>query len=473
MSRQLRTSHTHSARAGERGQGLLEFAFVLPILLVLLLGILDFARVFFIYSEVSSGVREAIRFAMVQEPFDAGDCPLIRARTASTMTLTDVNSLNLEIWIDDGDFQNRQWDCQGPYTVQPGDRVSIRARTQVTLITGNVIGTILGQTFPPLPIEYFTSRTIMPSEGIETGPTSTPLPTRTPRPGTNTPTFTATPSPPAAPTAFQADTNARCQQNRPVDFRWNTVPNADFYRIYRADTRQVVAETNRPPCNSCDALGTSQFRLYYVVAVNAGGESPASNLDDAQCDAGVTDTPTPTYTPSPTPTNTPTPTDTPTPTPTWTPFPSRTPTPSPTLCSGGVTCTPTPTPTASRTPTPTPTPAASNTPTSVPALQIAFEPGYPARQTTGPNKQYWVLVRVTNPVNNPVTDAIVTIVDPVSDAGAVLSHLGGGVYGSGGQCFSGATTQNTFVRVRAERFSYNPAEVGAWTDSNPPSSACP
>src|SRR3989304_4150715 len=109
MSRQLQTSHTGSSRREERGQGLVEFAFVLPILLVVLLGILDFARVFFIYSEVSSGVREAIRFAMVQEPFDAGDCTLIRARTSSTMTLTDVNSLILEIWVDDGDYTSRVW----------------------------------------------------------------------------------------------------------------------------------------------------------------------------------------------------------------------------------------------------------------------------------------------------------------------------------------------------------------------------
>ena len=109
----------------------------------------------------------------------------------------------------------------------------------------------------------------------------------------------------------------------------------------------------------------------------------------------------------------------------------------------------------------------------MPALRIAFQPGYPARQTTGPNKQFWVLVRVTNPVNNPVTDATVTIVEPASYAGAVLSHVGNGVYGAGVQCFSGAASANTFVRVRATRFSYNPAEVSAWTDSNPPSSTCP
>lgn len=110
----------------------------------------------------------------------------------------------------------------------------------------------------------------------------------------------------------------------------------------------------------------------------------------------------------------------------------------------------------------------------MPALRIAFEPRYPARKNNPPNVRFWVKVRVTNPVGNPVTDARVTIVEPASSFGAVLSHLGNGVYGAGGTCFSGATVDaNTFVRVRAERFSYGPAEVSAWTDSNPFSNTCP
>src|SRR3990172_5967456 len=391
MSRQLQTSHTGSSRREERGQGLVEFAFVLPILLVVLLGILDFARAFFIYSEISSGVREAVRFAMVFDNYK--ECDLIRQRVGSTVTLTDLNSVIVEVSIDHG-YLTQQSPCPGSPPSEwgrPGDRVTIRARTQVRLITANVLGTILGQTFPPLPLDYYTSRTIMPSEGIETGPTSTPLPTRTPRGFTPSPTPTPTNTP-----------------------------------------------TNTPTPTP--------------TATNTPGPSPTPTN---------TPTNTPTPTPSNTPTNTPTPTDTPTPSPTWTPFPSRTPTPSPTLCSGGVTCTPTPTSTASQ------------TPTSVPALQIAFETGYPARKTTGANPKFWVKVRVTNPVNFPVTDATVTIVAPASYAGAALSHLGNGVYGAGGTCFSGNTTANTFVRVRAERFSYGPDEVSAWTDSNPPSSNCP
>ena len=54
----------------ERGQGLLEFAMVVSILLLLLFGIIDFSRIFFGYATMSNGVREGARYAVVH-PNDA------------------------------------------------------------------------------------------------------------------------------------------------------------------------------------------------------------------------------------------------------------------------------------------------------------------------------------------------------------------------------------------------------------------
>ena len=73
------------------GQGLVEFSLIMPFLLVLFMGILDFGRVFFVYSEVSSAVREAIRFSAVN-PLD---CVGIRQQAGSTLTLTDVADIDL------------------------------------------------------------------------------------------------------------------------------------------------------------------------------------------------------------------------------------------------------------------------------------------------------------------------------------------------------------------------------------------
>ena len=46
----------------ERAQGIVEFALVLPLLLVLMLGIIEVGRLLFIYSSVNSASREAARY---------------------------------------------------------------------------------------------------------------------------------------------------------------------------------------------------------------------------------------------------------------------------------------------------------------------------------------------------------------------------------------------------------------------------
>jgi Flp pilus assembly protein TadG len=54
-----------------RGQSLVEFALVLPILLILLLGILDFGRAVAAYNSVSNGARSGARVAIVNQDYSA------------------------------------------------------------------------------------------------------------------------------------------------------------------------------------------------------------------------------------------------------------------------------------------------------------------------------------------------------------------------------------------------------------------
>ena len=56
----------------EQGQGLLEFAMVVGILLLLLFGIIDFSRLFFGYATMANGVREGARYAVVHPDDEAG-----------------------------------------------------------------------------------------------------------------------------------------------------------------------------------------------------------------------------------------------------------------------------------------------------------------------------------------------------------------------------------------------------------------
>jgi Flp pilus assembly protein TadG len=54
-------------RERSAGQSLVEVAFVLPVLLILLLGIFDFGRAIYAYNAVSNAAREAARVAIVDQ----------------------------------------------------------------------------------------------------------------------------------------------------------------------------------------------------------------------------------------------------------------------------------------------------------------------------------------------------------------------------------------------------------------------
>jgi hypothetical protein len=70
-----------------RGQSLVEFALVLPILLILLLGILDFGRAVAAYNSVSNGARSGARVAIVNQDFNDVE----EAVLAEAFGLSDVD----------------------------------------------------------------------------------------------------------------------------------------------------------------------------------------------------------------------------------------------------------------------------------------------------------------------------------------------------------------------------------------------
>lgn len=52
-------------RKNQKGQSLIEFALILPLFIVLVIGFFDFGRAIFYYSSLTNAVREATRFAIV------------------------------------------------------------------------------------------------------------------------------------------------------------------------------------------------------------------------------------------------------------------------------------------------------------------------------------------------------------------------------------------------------------------------
>jgi Flp pilus assembly protein TadG len=67
----MRTEDKSKQADTQQGQTLVEFAFVIIFLLLVLFGIIDFARLFFAYATMANGAREGARFGIISPPASA------------------------------------------------------------------------------------------------------------------------------------------------------------------------------------------------------------------------------------------------------------------------------------------------------------------------------------------------------------------------------------------------------------------
>ncbi len=92
---------TQKPNSGQRGQALVEFALILPILLLITLGIIDFGRVLFVFADTTTAMKDAARNAEILG-FNAGaptyaDCPKIIGR-ADDARFVDIAFLEVYYW---------------------------------------------------------------------------------------------------------------------------------------------------------------------------------------------------------------------------------------------------------------------------------------------------------------------------------------------------------------------------------------
>jgi hypothetical protein len=86
----------HSQSRGKKqtgdgeGQALVEFAFVVIFLLLVIFGIIDFARLFFAYATMSNAAREGARFGIVHS--DPTYDPAIEDRTRGMLVLIGADA---------------------------------------------------------------------------------------------------------------------------------------------------------------------------------------------------------------------------------------------------------------------------------------------------------------------------------------------------------------------------------------------
>ncbi|HEU0295251.1 MAG TPA: TadE/TadG family type IV pilus assembly protein [Anaerolineales bacterium] len=182
-----------------KAQALVEFAIILPVLLLILYGLLEAGRLLFLYSNVVTASRQAARYGSAT---GAGTNGVVRYQDCLGIT----NAAQRVAFLGPFDTVTIEYDAGPGYSafdtcdVLPTDNISIVGNSNRVVVTvSEQFNPIIPQIVPFLTrtITAKSARTILLSVRIEIsptpGPTATPTPTKTPTP-TNTATPTSTPT---------------------------------------------------------------------------------------------------------------------------------------------------------------------------------------------------------------------------------------------------------------------------------------
>jgi hypothetical protein len=120
----------------QKGQGLVEFALILPLLLLLLLGIIEGARIIWAYITVQTAAREAARYAVSGRPYL--DASLLQAYNTDPTKPDNVNSTSYKVCNGNQTVAEpdpyttgaQPWICQSKHRVHAIEEVALnRGRT--------------------------------------------------------------------------------------------------------------------------------------------------------------------------------------------------------------------------------------------------------------------------------------------------------------------------------------------------------
>ncbi|HLF87308.1 MAG TPA: TadE family protein, partial [Anaerolineales bacterium] len=204
-----------------KGQGLFEFALILPLFLLLVWGVIESGRLLYMWIAVTNASREAARYGTSVGPGEVDDtvpryidCAGIRSTAQRVGGIAGVapNATGVVIGYDGGiggpgPTPTPYGNCPvGESQVELGDRIVVEVSVPYAPLVPLV-------PFGPMNIESITARTIIKDIQIataESGPTPSPTPTVT-----NTPTITPTPSNTPTPTITPT---ADCNLIEPGDF---------------------------------------------------------------------------------------------------------------------------------------------------------------------------------------------------------------------------------------------------------------
>lgn len=172
------------------GQTLVEFALILPLLLLIVFGIFEFGRVIYIYSNLFNATREGVRYGVTTPRDYAG----IANQVQEAVIAVPDTDVSVQVWYDDGPNSGTQFTDYDQ--VQVGQRVVINLEHDVQAMTPLFQGMING-----MHLQTRAARTIQSVGTI----VSTPPPNMPPPPGMPSPTPTLTPTATNTPTATPTD----------------------------------------------------------------------------------------------------------------------------------------------------------------------------------------------------------------------------------------------------------------------------
>jgi len=135
MSPILPSNHLRRPRANRRGQTLVEFALILPIFVMLLVGIFDFGRAVYGYNTISNASREAVRIGIVDQNVANLQAEAVKAAVSLGASPGDVDVAFLT--------PDLSGTCTSPVSVGCVVEITVHYQyTAATPIIGNLVGTI-------------------------------------------------------------------------------------------------------------------------------------------------------------------------------------------------------------------------------------------------------------------------------------------------------------------------------------------
>lgn len=274
------------------GQGIVEFALVFPILLILILGIIALGHLFISYILTISASREAVRYAAVAGMNESGtlmryrDCTGIRDNALRIGAFAGIEAEDVIIEYDNGPGTSVFATCPlngvGP-ALTSGTRVLVSIDHQYSPLVplvpiqpftmqSQAVRTVIVQiavgTSNPLPTSAYGGHIRTATFTPTATSTETPTPTDTPNPeftATSTPTETLTPTPTS--TSTPTETSTPTPTSTPTK---TPIPCAAYGALSFGTSSFSVGLTNTAPV----ALEITQIQVVWPTS------SPSAKLQN-------------------------------------------------------------------------------------------------------------------------------------------------------------------------------------------------